>query len=788
MTLSVALEGSSARVTWTAVGDDGTFGTAASYDLRHASSPITDEASFAAATPFAIPPPKASGTAESVLVTGVDLSGPHYFALAVVDGAGNTSRSNSARLDGDPCAAVTCSAPANGCSADGRSIVSYTSACVVSDGVGSCQNTPSVTTTCQAYETCSAGACVPVTSASQQGDIVIDELNVLGAEFIELRNTTAAAIDVRGYTFRNAAGQEAEIRAPSDPNGTGTSPVVVPAGSVLFGVANPSGAIPADVGFVYGAPGTSFALADTGDALAIYAAAPDGRLEDAVDFRSFVTNANTPLTATSFIGFAGSSTQLEATVTSAAANDTATNWCVSFYPAPPTRGARVTNTAGAVNGSCNVAVINEVLIDAAGTDDAKTFVEVAGPGGSVIGGARLLDLEGLGTTAGGLNTDGDIGAGETDGVFVIPAGTRIPADGILLVADATTAGTTSVANFVAGVDVLARDMDMENSGGDAIQLVSPSGQLLDTVGHDVNGANLATNVATANGLALYETATALSPPSPGTASATTLARNAASTDSGNNRNDFHADPSPTPGVPNDAVSFTVSGLTPDDGPSSVAGTQVAVTGSDFTTGMKAIFGSNAAVTCTAASATSATCNAPANAAVARVNVTLQLPASVGAPDVRPPVGVHVHRCGERDGHHARGRLLQPSVPRELLGHAARHDDVPLRANVRGRRDRRRGRSGGRARRGRLRHGELHWRTTNSWKFFPASFNVQVGNNDEFVGTFTAPSVAASTSYSYTFRFSQDGGLKWTYCDLSGAGSGSGLTFEVTQLGVMTVTP
>jgi hypothetical protein len=76
---------------------------------------------------------------------------------------------------------------------------------------------------------------------------------------------------------------------------------------------------------------------------------------------------------------------------------------------------------------------------------------------------------------------------------------------------------------------------------------------------------------------------------------------------------------------------------------------------------------------------------------------------------------------------------------------------------------------------------------NNWRFFPATYNVQVGNNDEFVGTFVAPSTA--TNYSYTFRFSFDGGLRWTYCDLNGAGSNTGLSFEpTTQLGPMTVTP
>jgi hypothetical protein len=63
--------------------------------------------------------------------------------------------------------------------------------------------------------------------------------------------------------------------------------------------------------------------------------------------------------------------------------------------------------------------------------------------------------------------------------------------------------------------------------------------------------------------------------------------------------------------------------------------------------------------------------------------------------------------------------------------------------------------------------------------------VDVGNDDEYVGTFTAP---AAGTYAYTYRFSFDAGLNWTYCDLNGAGSNAGLAFESAQLGVLTVTP
>ena len=73
---------------------------------------------------------------------------------------------------------------------------------------------------------------------------------------------------------------------------------------------------------------------------------------------------------------------------------------------------------------------------------------------------------------------------------------------------------------------------------------------------------------------------------------------------------------------------------------------------------------------------------------------------------------------------------------------------------------------------------------SGWVFFPATFNVQSGNNDEFQGSITAP--AEPGTYRYAYRFSLDGAT-WTYCDIDGAGSNDGLTFEVTQLPALTVT-
>ena len=77
------------------------------------------------------------------------------------------------------------------------------------------------------------------------------------------------------------------------------------------------------------------------------------------------------------------------------------------------------------------------------------------------------------------------------------------------------------------------------------------------------------------------------------------------------------------------------------------------------------------------------------------------------------------------------------------------------------------------------------RTLVGWHFAAATYNVQVGNDDEYRGTLTAP--ATPGTYAYAARFSRDDGGSWTYCDLDGAGSNAGLTFATGQLGSMTVT-
>jgi hypothetical protein len=73
------------------------------------------------------------------------------------------------------------------------------------------------------------------------------------------------------------------------------------------------------------------------------------------------------------------------------------------------------------------------------------------------------------------------------------------------------------------------------------------------------------------------------------------------------------------------------------------------------------------------------------------------------------------------------------------------------------------------------------RTGPGWVWTSAFFNGQIGNNDEYQGSFIAPLDGA---YSYTFRFSLDGGVNWSYADLDG--NSSGATFSTLQLGTLYV--
>ncbi|TMQ71611.1 MAG: hypothetical protein E6K80_05080 [Candidatus Eisenbacteria bacterium] len=78
------------RLRWTAVGDDGAVGRAHAYDVRD-SSIVIDAGNFAAATRAPAGLPAAPGTLDSVTIKGLQEGVTHFFAIEVLDEAGNRS-------------------------------------------------------------------------------------------------------------------------------------------------------------------------------------------------------------------------------------------------------------------------------------------------------------------------------------------------------------------------------------------------------------------------------------------------------------------------------------------------------------------------------------------------------------------------------------------------------------------------------------------------------------------------------------------------------------------------
>lgn len=80
-----------ATLSWTAPGDNGTSGTATTYDLRYATFPIT-AANFTTATPVnPQPAPILGGSPQTYVLLGLTRSTTYYVALRTLDDAGNWS-------------------------------------------------------------------------------------------------------------------------------------------------------------------------------------------------------------------------------------------------------------------------------------------------------------------------------------------------------------------------------------------------------------------------------------------------------------------------------------------------------------------------------------------------------------------------------------------------------------------------------------------------------------------------------------------------------------------------
>ncbi|MBI2933842.1 MAG: fibronectin type III domain-containing protein, partial [Planctomycetes bacterium] len=100
-----AVTATSATLQWTAPGDDGSTGTATTYDIRYASVPILSDADFTAATSVVgEPAPAVAGTVQSMVITGLASAATYYFAIKIGDEVPNWSA-----LSNNPVAATSAS-------------------------------------------------------------------------------------------------------------------------------------------------------------------------------------------------------------------------------------------------------------------------------------------------------------------------------------------------------------------------------------------------------------------------------------------------------------------------------------------------------------------------------------------------------------------------------------------------------------------------------------------------------------------------------------------------------
>jgi hypothetical protein len=75
---------------------------------------------------------------------------------------------------------------------------------------------------------------------------------------------------------------------------------------------------------------------------------------------------------------------------------------------------------------------------------------------------------------------------------------------------------------------------------------------------------------------------------------------------------------------------------------------------------------------------------------------------------------------------------------------------------------------------------------NNWNWLPADYSFELEGYEHYNVAFPLP--GANGIYSYTFRFSFDGGGTYTAGDTDGAGAGPGLEFDPSKLGKLTIVP
>lgn len=83
--------GTTLALGWTAPGDDGSTGTASSYDIRYSTTAITNGNWASATTVAGEPVPTAAGTPQTFIITGLSPSQTYYVAVRATDDRANVS-------------------------------------------------------------------------------------------------------------------------------------------------------------------------------------------------------------------------------------------------------------------------------------------------------------------------------------------------------------------------------------------------------------------------------------------------------------------------------------------------------------------------------------------------------------------------------------------------------------------------------------------------------------------------------------------------------------------------
>lgn len=418
--------------------------------------------------------------------------------------------------------------------------------------------------------------------------------------------------------------------------------------------------------------------------------------------------------------------------------------------------------AGSPDGAVSF-VINELIHDfaspAGGADPGNELVEIAGPAGAALDDAELVLVA----------SDGAV-------LQTIPLSGQMPADGLFVVASEAPGGGTNVAN----ADLTVAFSLSDTAGG--LQLVDDGAGgpvLLDAVGWGALPGNLmdqSRNLAALEGTPL-PALQALAVPA-------CWARNGA--DTGDNSADFRHDPSPTPGAANGADAFGVTRIQPDDGVAGVD-TTIRIEGTDFTDAMTVELDGNALQGCAFVAVDALQCPAPypagGNGLPARVSLLVRARPEHGGEVTLPDAFTWTGAANETDAPEECDYCVLQYPPNTSTNAGAATEAIYGQIYEAGLTDATAGQAPGII-------AELGFgptgtdpRTSNAWVWSPTTFNIEAGNNDEYMGTIT---VDTPGTYLYTYRFSLDGGLTFSYADNGGAGSNASLDFDPADLGMLTV--